>query len=113
MSFSRLGRSRGAPDDWTVRNQRIGTGWNFKQVFAGDRGAVYAVAANGDLLYYNHAGTLDGSDHWPIQAQDIDRAWDYKHIFTGDEGAIYAIAQNGNLFSTAIPASMTAPITGA
>jgi hypothetical protein len=98
MFFFRLGRSRGAPDDWTVRNQRIGTGWNFKQVFAGDRGAVYAVAANGDLLYYNHAGTLDGSDHWPIQARVIDRGWNYKQVFAGDEGAIYAIAQNGDLF---------------
>ena len=61
---------------WTRHNGRVdgssawtgpktvGTAWNFKHVFPGGDGIVYAVKDNGDLLWYRHNGRLDGTSAW-------------------------------------------------
>ena len=30
--------------------------------------SIYAIAENGDMLFYKHTGTADGSATWPIEA---------------------------------------------
>jgi hypothetical protein len=82
---------------WPIQAKKIGSGWNFKQVFAGDNGAIYAVTAGGDLLFYKHAGAADGSPTWPIQAKKIGSGWDFKQVFAGDNGAIYAVTAGGDM----------------
>jgi hypothetical protein len=33
--------------------------------------AIYAITESGDMLFYKHTGTADGSPNWPIQAKKI------------------------------------------
>jgi hypothetical protein len=30
---------------------------------------TYAITESGDMLFYKHTGTADGSPNWPIQAK--------------------------------------------
>jgi hypothetical protein len=46
---------------------------------------VYAIKPDGDMLFYKHTGTADGSDTWPIQAQKIGNGWNFKQVFAGNE----------------------------
>ena len=42
---------------------------------------IYAIRQNGDMLFYKHAGTSDGSPNWPIQAKQIGNGWNFRQIF--------------------------------
>jgi hypothetical protein len=42
--------------NWPISGNKIGNGWNFKQVFAGVDRVIYAIQENGDMLFYQHAG---------------------------------------------------------
>jgi hypothetical protein len=68
---------------WPIMAKKIGNGWNFKQVFAGAGGAIYAIKDNGDMLFYQHAGIDDGSASWPIMAKKIGNGWNFKQVFAG------------------------------
>jgi hypothetical protein len=80
--------------------QKIGSGWNsFLKIFSGGDGIIYAIASNGDLLYYRDEAR-DGTPRWSFggEGQKIGTGWgDYLHVFSGDGGVIYAIALNGDL----------------
>ena len=58
---------------------------------------IYAIKDDGDMLFYKHTGTDDGSASWPIQAKKIGNGWNFKQVFAGDHGAIYAIKDNGDM----------------
>jgi hypothetical protein len=44
---------------------------------------VYAITEGGDMLFYKHIGTADGSPNWPIQAKKIGNGWNFKQVFAG------------------------------
>ena len=44
---------------------------------------VYAITESGDMLFYKHTGTADGSPNWPIQAKKIGNGWNFKQVFAG------------------------------
>src|SRR3954452_12631341 len=90
------GAADGSPN-WPIQAAKIGNGWNFRQVFAGDSGAVYAITQTGDLLFYKHGGFNDGSPDWPVQAAKIGNGWDFRQVFAGPQGAIYTVSENGDL----------------
>jgi hypothetical protein len=92
--------------------QEVGQGWqNFIRVFGGhnptggsDYGGlvIYAITASGDLLWYSHAGWVDGlpanqAGAWlgPVK---VGNGWqNFSHVFSGCEGVIYAVNANGDL----------------
>jgi len=82
LFYKHTGTADGSPN-WPIQAQKIGDGWNFKQVFAGGNGAVYAITEDGDMLFYKHTGAADGSAKWPIQAQKIGSGWNFKQVFAG------------------------------
>ncbi len=45
--------------------------------------SVYAIKDDGDMLFYKHTGTADGSPTWPIQGKKIGNGWDFKQVFAG------------------------------
>jgi hypothetical protein len=61
-------------------------------------GIIYAVADNGDLLWFRHDGRSDGSFTWAdANARKVGVGWNVKHVFSGGDGVIYAVADNGDL----------------
>ncbi|UHC13801.1 hypothetical protein LRS73_14480 [Methylobacterium currus] len=44
---------------------------------------IYVIRQNGDMLFYTHAGTSDGSANWPIQAKPIGNGWDFREVMAG------------------------------
>ncbi len=44
--------------------RRVGTEWNFKEVFPGRPGKLYAIENDDDLLWYNHVGRATGAASW-------------------------------------------------
>jgi Tachylectin len=83
--------------NWPIQAVKIGNGWDFKQVFAGDNGSVYAIRGDGDMLFYKHTGFATGAPSWPIQAVKIGNGWEFKQVFAGDNGSVYAIRHNGDM----------------
>jgi hypothetical protein len=73
----------GGTANWPIQAKKIGNGWNFKQVFAGDNGAIYAITEDGDMLFYKHTGAAGGTANWPIQAKKIGNGWNFKQVFAG------------------------------
>src|SRR6185295_2708709 len=63
------------------------------------RGAIYAIADNGDLLWYRHEGHFDGTPQWANggHGQTIGNGWNFKHVFSGGKGVVYAVTDNGDL----------------
>ncbi|MBD2448614.1 hypothetical protein H6G76_15925 [Nostoc sp. FACHB-152] len=84
LFYKHTGSDDGSPT-WPIQGVKIGNGWNFKQVFAGDHGAIYAIKSNGDMLFYKHTGIDDGSATWPIQGVKIGNGWNFQQVFAGDE----------------------------
>ena len=85
---------------------QIGGGWNFKQVFSGGGGIIYAVTNDYRLLWYGHSAFADGQIGWtlpPAQTDDkkmagqIGEGWNFKHVFGGGNGVIYAVTQDNRL----------------
>ena len=100
-----VGNQHGIPA-WCLWKQ-IGNGWrigsdgeNFKQVFSGGAGIMYAITKDGDLLWYRHKGRNEASFSWdgPSKVNDEShKSWhEYKQVFS-DGGAIYAIEPDGTL----------------
>jgi hypothetical protein len=59
---------------------------------------IYAVQANGDMLFYKHLDYRDGSaSWWPGGGTKIGNGWNFKQVFAGPEGAIYAITFDGDM----------------
>ncbi len=78
--------------------KKVGTGWDFKQVFSGGDGVIYAITSTGDLLWYRHDGRDDGSFRWAAGAGNkVGTGWDFKQVFSGGGGVIYGITSSGDL----------------
>lgn len=81
----------------------VGTDWgNFRQVFAGGNGVIYAITQRGVLVRYEHAGFSNGlgkddPDSWR-DPQQLATGWgNYTQAFSVGHGVIYAIAADGTL----------------
>jgi hypothetical protein len=84
---------------------QVGGGWNFKHVFSGGNGVIYAVTQDNRLLWYRHTGAATGQSTWaphlPVAAGRLDgqigEGWDFKHVFSGGNGVIYAVTNDNRL----------------
>ena len=78
--------------------KNVGTGWqNFKQVFGGCDGVIYAITNDGTLKWYKHTGYQDGSFSWQ-GPKDVGSGWQtFTRVFSACDGLIYAITSNGTL----------------
>ena len=87
--------------EWASNNgSKVGTGWQFAQVFQDGDGYLYALKPTGELLWYNHNGFHDGSFKWSQKSGSIvGTGWntDVKALFSGGEGVIYMVKTNGDL----------------
>lgn len=85
----------------------VGRGWNFKHVFSGGDGIIYAIepvveatvhitggttpASGGNLLWFRHVGQADGSFLWE-GPKKVGTGWGhFEHVFYGGNGIIYAV----------------------
>ena len=81
----------------------VGSGWaQFKHVFSGGKGVIYAITHDGKLKWYKHAFSrtgqgveIPGAWHAP---KEINAGWHiFKDVFSGGDGIIYAITMDGIL----------------
>ena len=83
----------------------VGIGWNnFKEVFSGGNGVIYAITQNGDLKWYRHnayltGGGLQDAGSWnPLSGKTVGIGWNgFKEVFSGGNGVIYGIEPGGDL----------------
>lgn len=62
-------------------------------------GVIYAVAQNGDLLWYQHTGRKDGSFLWRDNSgHNVGAGWKTKHVFAAENDIVYSITENGDLY---------------
>jgi hypothetical protein len=83
---------------FVVNAQRIATGWeSYRHVVPGGDGILYAVAANGDVLFFQDR---DHKGKWANDGpRKIATGWaNFATIVGGDDGILYAIAPDGKLF---------------
>ena len=66
---------------WGVSGAKIGNGWKFPQVFAGQDGAIFAINDFGDLLYFNYLGMSDGSNCCDVTGAKIGNGWKFRQVF--------------------------------
>ena len=84
---------------WTSpdKGKTVHTAWdNFRLVFGGGEGVIYAICSNDDLWWYRHDGRGDGTVAWSGPNQ-VGNAWAFEKVFSGGDGIIYAIDGNGNV----------------
>jgi hypothetical protein len=61
----------------------VGNGWAVRQAFSGGDGVIYAVMANGDLLWNRHDGRGDGSFTWAApQGKKVGTGWMFNDVFS-------------------------------
>lgn len=83
--------------------KEVGRGWaDFKQVFPGGNGIIYAITQDGKLRWYKHNGYLSGAGMETSGAwegpNEVGRGWaDFQNVFSAGNGIIYAITQEGKL----------------
>ena len=79
--------------------KQVGSGWDFKQVFSGGNGIVYAIKDSGDLMWFRHDGRGDGSANWTPTSggRKVGSGWNFRRVFSGGDGIIYVITDNGDL----------------
>ena len=69
------------------RGQQVGTGWiGFTQVFSGGGGVIYAVNADGRLLWYRHNDPNGGAPGFANngRGQQVGVGWNgFKEVFSG------------------------------
>ena len=94
---AQTGAGLNAPGAWSGPTE-VGSGWqNFKQVFSGSDGILYAIAQDGTLKWYRHTGYSDGSATWE-GPKNVGTGWqNFKEVFGMGDGIIYAIAGDGKL----------------
>src|SRR5438034_11727442 len=64
---------------------------------------IYAIKDDGDMLFYKHTGTDDGSASWPIMAKKIGNGWNFKQVFAGGRVALYVMTYVGELLCEVYP----------
>jgi uncharacterized protein (TIGR02145 family) len=70
---------------------KIGAGWDFKSIFSGGNGILYAITHDNELLYYKHNEKPTGERQFSAAGIKIGSGWKYKKVFSGGNGIIYAI----------------------
>jgi hypothetical protein len=96
--------------------KKVGAGWSgFEHVFSGGDGIIYGItpivetkvdptggetpASGGDLWWYRHVGSADGSFKWE-GPKKVGNGWGgLEHVFSGGDGIIYLITRS-------VPASL-------
>lgn len=81
--------------------RKLADGWNtFKQLLpAGDKG-IYAMRADGTLIWYRHEGAFDGRVELtgPVDV-GTETDWNvYSTIVAGGNGVLYGLMPDGNLY---------------
>ena len=93
--------------------KKVGTGWNFPQVFSGGGGVIYAVTSNYELLWYRHDGHDDGSFRWAApEGKKVGSGWDFKHLFSPGGGVIMPSRRAAICSGIATTGAATAPSSG-
>ena len=76
----------------------ISSGWgNYRKVFSGGGGTIYAITQSGQLLWFKHTGFANGAPQ--IEGpRPVANGWgNYQHVFSGGNGIIYALGADGIL----------------
>jgi len=82
--------------DWQGPEQ-VGTKWNeFTDVIPAGGNRLYALTADGRLLWYQHDGFNDGSRAWK-EPVEVGHGWQFAKIFSGGDGIVYAVQDDGTL----------------
>ena len=66
--------------------KKVGSGWDFKQIFSGGGGVIYGITNSGDLMWYRHDGRRDGSSSW-TGPKKVGNGWDFKDILADEPGS--------------------------
>ncbi|HSB26327.1 MAG TPA: tachylectin-related carbohydrate-binding protein [Pyrinomonadaceae bacterium] len=91
-----------SPGAWDGPRE-VGRGWgDFKLVFGGGKGIIYAITNEGKLLWCKHNGYQTGAGLETAGAwegpKEVGRGWgDFKNVFSAGDGIIYAITEDGKL----------------
>ena len=75
---------------------KVGNGWDFKDVIPAGGNSFYALTDDGKLFWYQHTGFNDGTRTWKPRVE-VGHGWSFATIFSGGEGIIYAITDDGRL----------------
>jgi hypothetical protein len=78
-------------------------GWlQYKQVFSGGAGIIYAITQDGQLLWWKHKNWLTGTTDTPFGEtawegpKVVGVGWgDLKHVFSGGNSVIYVVTKEG------------------
>ncbi|MDG2990163.1 hypothetical protein L3556_04315 [Candidatus Synechococcus calcipolaris G9] len=87
-------------DRWVnTTGMKVGSDWDFENVFVGGNGVIYGLKSNGDLYWFRHDGWQNGSNQWANGGNGIKIAsgWDVKTAFSDSKGLIYGVKPNGDL----------------
>jgi hypothetical protein len=91
------GEGAETPGAWN-ETREVAAGWGeYRHAFSAGNGIIYAVTAEGQLLWFRHTGFADGEAQWagPIALTD---GWaNYEQVFSGGNGVIYAVGADGLL----------------
>ena len=102
MWYSHQGWDSGE-DQWASGGQgvRVGTAWGrYTGIFAGGRGVLYGLCADGKLMWYKHAGWTNGADQWDRNGQGVavGAGWhQFTSVIAGGDGVLYGITPDGKL----------------
>jgi hypothetical protein len=91
------GQGTDEPGAWEEAREVSSDFGQYRKVFSAGDGVIYAIAEDGQLLWFRHAGIADGTPQWegpvPVAA-----GWgNYELVFSGGRGVIYAAGADGVL----------------
>src|SRR5437016_6035117 len=95
LSYDYLGAAN-ASNTWGASQVKIGNGWNFRHLFSGGDGVIFAIDDNCDLFYYRYLGVRNGAPAW-THSSKIGNGWNFRHVLSGGDGRIFAITDSGDL----------------
>jgi Tachylectin len=86
------------PNQRSPFGPRFDLDWgNFKQVFSGGEGVMYAITNDGTLVWYHHRGYLTGTREWD-GPRNVGTGWaDFTRVFSPGDGVIYAMKPTGEM----------------
>lgn len=91
------GQGSDEPGAWEEAREVSSDFGQYRKVFSAGDGVIYAIADDGQLLWFRHVGFADGTPSWegPIP---VAAGWgDYELVFSGARGVIYAAGADGIL----------------
>ena len=95
--FQGFGLGKSPPPVWAPASQnKIGNGWSFRKVFSGGDGAIFSIAADGDLFFHKFLGMADGAFRWGTDSGvKVGNGWNFAHVFAELTPATAAAAGSG------------------